>query len=251
MQKHQLIAHRGWQQRFPENTLLAVEQALLLGARHIEIDVRLNADKRPYLHHDANLQRICGIDSDIHQLSTEVLAQYHASEPERFGDKYAQQPINTLEEFSSLLAQYPNVKAYIEIKDSADQYWSSEEILSAISPTLQQVESQCTIISFDWQILANISTLPIGAIIRTSSQLDSPELKALQPDIVFCNYKKLPRNFDPKNFPYPLACYEIADIHLAKKLVARGVSLIETFAIGEMMEALQQEALTSNNVHEQ
>ena len=42
-----LIAHRGWQRRYPENTLAAIEGAITAGALHIEIDVQLSRDGVP------------------------------------------------------------------------------------------------------------------------------------------------------------------------------------------------------------
>ena len=53
----QLVAHRGWQRRYPENTLLAVDKAIGAGARHVEIDVQFSGDGRAVVFHDPDLFR--------------------------------------------------------------------------------------------------------------------------------------------------------------------------------------------------
>ena len=41
MQADNFVAHRGWRQRYPENTLLALREAVLAGAVNIELDLSL------------------------------------------------------------------------------------------------------------------------------------------------------------------------------------------------------------------
>nr|MDO8087868.1 glycerophosphodiester phosphodiesterase family protein [Candidatus Sigynarchaeum springense] len=54
-----VIAHRGYSSRYPENTLLAFEKAMEIGADYIEFDVRLSNDGILVVSHDASLER-CG-----------------------------------------------------------------------------------------------------------------------------------------------------------------------------------------------
>ncbi len=53
----QIYAHRGFSQRYPENTLLAFEQAAQAGADGIEFDIHLAADGVPVVVHDLPLGR--------------------------------------------------------------------------------------------------------------------------------------------------------------------------------------------------
>ena len=52
-----IVAHRGASGDAPENTLAALELAATMGARCVEIDVSISADKVPFVHHDHTLQR--------------------------------------------------------------------------------------------------------------------------------------------------------------------------------------------------
>jgi glycerophosphoryl diester phosphodiesterase len=51
------IAHRGASARAPENTLIAFETAIRLGADAIELDVHLTRDEVPVVLHDETLER--------------------------------------------------------------------------------------------------------------------------------------------------------------------------------------------------
>lgn len=51
------IAHRGYSGRFPENTMRAFQEALLVGAQGLEFDVQLTRDNEPVVIHDEKLGR--------------------------------------------------------------------------------------------------------------------------------------------------------------------------------------------------
>lgn len=55
--KVEVIAHRGFAQMAPENTLAAFSQALDLGYHSLEFDLRLTKDGVPVVLHDATLER--------------------------------------------------------------------------------------------------------------------------------------------------------------------------------------------------
>jgi glycerophosphoryl diester phosphodiesterase len=61
----ELIAHRGWPRRHPENSLPGIEAALMAGAGYVEVDVQLSADRVPVLFHDAGLERLCGVPGPV------------------------------------------------------------------------------------------------------------------------------------------------------------------------------------------
>lgn len=59
-----VVAHRGAWHGAPENSLAAIENAILVGADIVEIDVRKSADDQLFLMHDDTLLRMAGIDRD-------------------------------------------------------------------------------------------------------------------------------------------------------------------------------------------
>ncbi|MCL2490151.1 MAG: hypothetical protein FWF36_05425 [Propionibacteriaceae bacterium] len=75
--KRQFIAHRGLfdnSEDYPENTLSAFRRAVDAGFG-IELDVRLTKDGQLVVAHDDSLQRICGEDVDIADLTYEELSR--------------------------------------------------------------------------------------------------------------------------------------------------------------------------------
>ena len=56
--KPQIIAHRGGAYLWPENSLFAFRQSLMLPVEVLECDVHPSADGVPMVHHDATLERM-------------------------------------------------------------------------------------------------------------------------------------------------------------------------------------------------
>lgn len=63
------FAHRGGNAVAPENTLAAFEHAVSLGYRYLETDVHRTTDGELVAFHDPDLQRTCGIDARIGEMS--------------------------------------------------------------------------------------------------------------------------------------------------------------------------------------
>ncbi len=57
-----IIAHRGFSDKYPENTLLAFEKALAEDVDGIETDVRLSRDEQAFIFHDDSLKRLARVD---------------------------------------------------------------------------------------------------------------------------------------------------------------------------------------------
>ena len=68
MNRPVLLAHRGWASRYPENSLVGIEAALVAGVACVEIDVQLSADHVPMVIHDLGLERTAGIAGCVPRL---------------------------------------------------------------------------------------------------------------------------------------------------------------------------------------
>ena len=93
----QIIAHRGASGDYPENTLLAIEQAILQGADAVEIDV-FAVDGELIVIHDHHLARTTNGSGSIYQHSLAQLQQLDAGLGQR---------IPTLWQVLQLLAPTP------------------------------------------------------------------------------------------------------------------------------------------------
>ena len=74
-----VTAHRGYSGAFPENTLLAFEEAIKIGCHFIEFDLRGTNDDVPMVMHDQTVDRTCDGSGAISELSFEEVKQLNAS----------------------------------------------------------------------------------------------------------------------------------------------------------------------------
>lgn len=238
----ELVAHRGYALHYPENTLIAVQAAIEAGARFIEVDVQLSADRAPVLFHDRNLDRLCRVHGKIHEFTRDQLHDFHVSEFDRFGYKFAHTPIATLAELGALLQHHPAVTAFIEIKRAAIEHFGIPAVLDRVLQALEPVMAQCVLISYNVPVLAvarERGPHRVGAILEKWHHHRNPEVRAIRPDFLFCDAADLPWFGDLGATGAQVVIYEITDPQAALKLAERGVAFIETFAIGEMLQSFE------------
>ena len=233
-----LIAHRGWQRRFPENTLPAISGALDVGARYIEIDVQLSADGVPVLFHDRTLDRLCRQGGPIHHYTLAQLREFSAYEPDRFGDQFLGTAITPLRDVSALLAAHTDAHLFLEVKGLAVLECGNAAVFDALLPCLDQLGERCTLISFVHEFLRYAKARGhhrCGPVLNHWPEIHTPLLRDLQPAVVFCDVAELPGEGDLREFDVPIAVYEVDQPAQARALLNRGVRWVETFAIGEML----------------
>ncbi len=240
-----LVAHRGYPRHYPENTLVGIEAAIRAGAKYIEVDVQLSRDEVALLFHDRDLQRLCGKPGALHDYAWSELKTFRLTEAERFGDTFRQVLIPTLEQFVELLRCHPQVTAFIELKRISLAQFGEAKMVAQVMKILQPVLSQCVIISYSLPALKQVRELgrqPIAVVADDWHTLSQQQVQALEAEYLFCDIESLP---DKGKLQVPgsrLAVYECTDADKARAVLARGVDLVETFAIGEMLASLQAEA---------
>lgn len=237
--RERLVAHRGFQKKYPENTLLAYQQAIAAGALSIETDVLLSADKLPVLYHDPTLKRVSGRRGRVKDLTLDELIRIPAYEPRRLGQQFQNQCITPLRDLVELLKVHPQVTAYIEVKKEALSIVSASEAYAVISNCLEPIVNQCFIISFEHDFIAFVHShgrIRCGVVIKRWRDLQSATVQAIKPDTVFINYRKIPAKANLNKFNFELVVYEIDEPALAKSWLAKGASKVESFDIGGLID---------------
>jgi glycerophosphoryl diester phosphodiesterase len=112
------IAHRGAGKLAPENTLAAMRAGADHGYRMFEFDVKLSADREPFLLHDATLERTTSGKGPADSLTMAALGRLDAGA--WLGAEFAGERIPTLAEVSDWLLGN-DFMANIEIKPSPGQ----------------------------------------------------------------------------------------------------------------------------------
>lgn len=229
-----LVAHRGYQQQYPENSLLALRKALEHGALFIEVDVLFSADGIPVLYHDTLMQRLSGRESAVHLESADDLLATPLHEPQRFGDRFIDETVAPLSALTQLLGQYPDVTAFVEMKRAGLLHMGTDAALNAVRDALQPVLAQTVLISFDYDAVAQARALgfpSVGAVLQEWEDAADPLMTASQPDWIFCDVQKVPAAADLASLPAPVAVYEVGDSEGARYWLDRGAAAIETFDI--------------------
>lgn len=235
-----LVAHRGYPLAFPENTLLGFQQAVLHGATHVETDIQCTRDGVPVLYHDAGSRRLSGVAGSILDRTLEELGALDVSHPARFGDRFAGTPISTLKAFAGWLAEHPSVTAFVEIKRQSLRRHGAERVMAWVMDALQRVTKQCVIISFDDRCLAHTAErfdVRTGWVLPAWNRRTEARAQALSPAYLFAEDVQLPAAAgDIWAGPWQWAVYVINDLDTAMSYGERGIYLVETDAIGDLLD---------------
>lgn len=108
-----IIAHRGCQEREPENTLAAFAEALALGVDGIELDVRQAACGSLICFHDAYTRRLLGTSGRVGRMELGRMLEFKVRN-ERSGKV---RPLATLDEALELLAG--RVEVILDLKQES------------------------------------------------------------------------------------------------------------------------------------
>lgn len=243
MEIPQLIAHRGYPRRYPENTLEGIAAAIKAGACFVEFDVQITADGVPVLLHDVSLMRTTGTRGRIINTELEKLRDLPANEPERFGKRYRTMTIPTLEAAVALFAQHPRVTPFVEIKEDSLDKHGREYVVKTVLADLAPILARSVVISYDILTLRTARAMGakrIGWVMKAWNNDALTRATELVPDFLICNHTKLPKAPAPLwHGPWKWVFYEVTQVRQAMQLAARGAAMIETMAIGEMLKNTQ------------
>lgn len=101
----------------PENTLLAFDHGLLVGADGLELDVRLSRDGVVVVHHDETLDRTTNGSGPVAECSADALGRLDAAFHFRGVDgEWYRGRGHGVPRLSTVLARYPGIPMIIELK---------------------------------------------------------------------------------------------------------------------------------------
>lgn len=236
-----VIAHRGYQRAYPENTMAALGAAIECGARFLEIDVHLTADGVPVLLHDETLDRICGVAGVVHRHTIADMEKLSAHEPRRFGDRFAGERVARLSGCRELLTAHPQVRLFVELKESAARAFGDATVVERVVKTLRPVLDRCVVISFSIEMLQEArrqAGCAVGPVVRKWKDRSVVDRFERWPEFLFCDIRGLPQRGDLHIENVDLAVYEVPDAPTAMTLYERGVGYVETYGVCEMLAAL-------------
>lgn len=137
-----LIAHRGFADVFPENTVAAVRGAANRGAVMVEVDCRQCASGEIVVHHDETVDRVTAEQGAVSEFSASALASMDV-----LGSGYGIPRLETVVE-----ALPEGVGLNVELKES--------DIAAAVLDHVRSVGAEVIVSSFDTDILTEATATP-------------------------------------------------------------------------------------------
>lgn len=192
----EIIAHRGFSQIAPENTIAAFKAALEHNADGVEFDVQLSADGIPVVIHDPTLNRTTNGRGKV---ASKTLAELKALEAGNwFTPLFAGEKIPTFQEVLDLFKD-SEVKLYAEVKQA--HLWQENHIEQFVTTIVSQGwQHRCIVASFDADFLNKIddSHLTVGYHVSKSSEYAKKLNYAVARNsaILLCEYSLLLKHSD-------------------------------------------------------
>ena len=177
-----VMAHRGASAVAPENTLVAYERAIGMGADYAELDVRQTKDGAIVLMHDKTVHRTTGVKGFVWDMTLDELKQLEAGS--WFGEEYRGEPIPTLEEVIRLVKG--RMKLNIEVKISENEPGIAQKVVDIVRS--EDFSRDCIITSFDMETVKTFKA--IAPDLRTGFIFD----KEYRPDVFEGNWDILSSN---------------------------------------------------------
>lgn len=230
-----LVAHRGYMENYPENSMSAIRAALDSGACMVEFDVQMDADERLIVLHDDSFKRTAGIPRSVFKQVDYADVSVH--EATRLGERFYPEAVPMLTQVLDLLLRYPDAIAFVEIKDESLQHWGLEKMMDQVLSCIQPARRQCVLISdnIDALLYARSKTaVEIGWVIHRYNDAHHEHARRHQPDFMICNYRRIDAGLWQGDWRWML--YDISDPELAIEWAGKGAELIETRDIGGMLQ---------------
>lgn len=110
-----VAAHRGWSEKYPENTMIAFKKAVELGVDQIETDIRITKDGELVLHHDYELDRTTNGYGHVRDTNLSDILKLDAGYKK--GKEFSGERIPTLIEFLEYAKDIPGLTIDFEFKE--------------------------------------------------------------------------------------------------------------------------------------
>ncbi|MCD6450062.1 MAG: glycerophosphodiester phosphodiesterase [Thermotogaceae bacterium] len=133
-----IYGHRGYDAKYPENTILSFKKAFEFGADGIETDVRTTKDGRLIIFHDDDLKRIFGIEKTFDEVTFDELRELEID-----GEK-----VPTLQEVLDIVPE--SGYGIVEIKDRKAASEAISEVLR------REMENRVVFSSFDHELIKDL-----------------------------------------------------------------------------------------------
>ncbi|REK74195.1 glycerophosphoryl diester phosphodiesterase membrane domain-containing protein [Paenibacillus paeoniae] len=172
--KAEIMAHRGYISKGPENTIEAIQGAIEAGADYVEIDVLETKDGDLAVIHDTNLKRLTGVQAQVYDLTMDELRRLEVKQGNFTGR------ISSLAEVMDMARG--KIKLNIEIKTHGMEKNLVDTFIRIVQDNY--FENDCIVQSLDYEIVQQVKSaapeLQVGYIVFAGV----PDMERIRADFV-------------------------------------------------------------------
>lgn len=234
-----IVAHRGLSALYPENTILALDQAIRVGARAVEFDLQMTADKVPVLFHDTRLRRMTGRFGNLMRRRWAEIETYSAHHPGRFGNHYAGNTIDSFASAVAFLQQHPEVLACIEIKTESAERFGVKAFVGRVLEIAEPIMAHAQFLSFNSEVIEYLHSAGVRQtnwVLTQTTRITRRAAEQLSPSVLTCSLTRKPESF--WEGPWDWMVYQTLDPAEALQLFEAGARYVESDDVELMAEAL-------------
>ncbi len=145
-QKVEIMAHRGYISKGPENTIEAIQGAIEAKADYAEIDVLETRDGDLAVIHDTNLKRLTGVNAQVYDLTMDELKKLEVKQGSLTGR------ISSLAEVMDMARG--KIKLNIEIKTHGNE----QNLVDTFTRIVREnhFQEECVVQSLDYEIVQQV-----------------------------------------------------------------------------------------------
>ncbi len=236
----EIIAHRGYSARAPENTLAAIDLAIEAGADAVEFDLHTAGDGNPVLFHDAMVSRTTNGVGPVRRRTLEQLQKLDAGG--WFSAEFAGERIpafrEALEHIGDRVARiYAEVKGFREMEDL-------DRMVRFADETGQK--ERTVFIAIKWTLLDRMrsqdASIQIGYVVEDAAHVDEALRRATGDASAMIDFKAELLLADPslatraRDAGNELAAWTVNEPSDASKLLDMGVPRITSNEVDALLE---------------
>jgi glycerophosphoryl diester phosphodiesterase len=237
----EIVAHRGYSARAPENTLAAMNRAIEQGAPALEFDIRATRDGVPVVFHDETLERTSTGRGRLADALYSELAQHDAGA--WFGQEFRNERIPSLEEVLRSVRQRVH-RLYIELKPAS---FTAEQLRNVVDLIVRYGwEHDVVVMSFDWSLLDTVrslsNTIELAFLADDRPTFRHAVERAVRDGnaLVDCNYRILLAHPELAEQAHAaridLAVYTVNEVAAANALLQQGVRRLTTNQVERLLK---------------
>lgn len=236
----EIIAHRGYSARGPENTVAAIRLAMECGAPAIEWDMHVSAEGTPHLFHDKTVDRTTSSSGEFGKLTDSQIELLDAGS--WFDPAFGGEGVPTLRRALAAIGDpiqriYPEIKAFHSL-DDVDRMVADVEDSGWLD--------RAVFISMRWDALERIRTRQDDATVGYIAERPERYPEAIDrakgdpqaivdPDVRIA-IEMAEESARAVELGIPLAAWTINDVETAQKAVAVGIRSLTTNEVERLLE---------------